>query len=589
MVAIREQEPWRRVAAVLGASGVGLAMLGALPAAIAERAQPPSSSAPALASPATPKPPSSSIAAKAYAALDAHCARCHQMGRAPDRRQAGRLANILDLDELARQPEYVRPGVPDGSRLYTAMLDREMPPDANHGAAAKTPNAAEVQAVRDWIEGLPPSSGACPGRAFFGAEAIAASIAGALRTIAPAEHARQRFVTLAHLRNACATDTEMGIYRAAIGTLLGSLTLKNEPPRLQPIDPEMAVLRLDLADLGWPPSTWDRLAQGYPFAGPGAIEAIMRQTGASQPALPGDWLAAVATAAPLGRELLGSDTAAARSRAALDEAAAHSDSTLFGLDPVSALAHQRRREVALPRAAADLGLAPEQFASRLEVVPAELLPVARRLRQATVTRADADLLLAAMAGASAKGPINGADPSGPPEDRRGLVLTIWTEHQAYKAGELLTIFASTTADCRLTLINVDRAGKAIVLLPNELEQNNLLTAGQNLQVPMAGAPYQLRLTELGRETIIGLCAPPGAAAVTGIGHDFARQRFTVLGDWRSFLLRAFEENAEHRSEDAKPSAASGRAKRTPRPGASDPSVDAPRASMARAIITIDVP
>jgi hypothetical protein len=107
--------------------------------------------------PPVPGPPSDPVPAAAYAVLERHCARCHQSGRSPHPPPAATFANILALDEIARNPALVRPGMPDASPLYTVMVRRAMPPDlvpGEKGPAAR-PNAEEVQAVRDWIAGLP--------------------------------------------------------------------------------------------------------------------------------------------------------------------------------------------------------------------------------------------------------------------------------------------------------------------------------------------------------------------------------------------------------------------------------------------------
>ena len=75
-----------------------------------------------------------------------------------------------------------------------------------------------------------------------------------------------------------------------------------------------------------------------------------------------------------------------------------------------------------------------------------------------------------------------------------------------------------------------------VLFPNEFEQNNLLVAGKELLLPAGGAAYQFRLRDKGRETLIGICQT-GSKSLEGLQHDFERQRFTMLGDWRAHLAQ----------------------------------------------------
>jgi hypothetical protein len=122
--------------------------------------------------PPVPAPPSGLGPAAAYAVLERHCARCHQSGRLQHPPPAAIFANILALDEIAGNPALVRPGVPDASPLYTVMVRRAMPRDIQprDKSAAAEPSAEEVQAVRDWIDGLPQPAGG------GGSEAVARGI-----------------------------------------------------------------------------------------------------------------------------------------------------------------------------------------------------------------------------------------------------------------------------------------------------------------------------------------------------------------------------------------------------------------------------
>jgi hypothetical protein len=124
-----------------------------------------------------------------------------------------------------------------------------------------------------------------------------------------------------------------------------------------------------------------------------------------------------------------------------------------------------------------------------------------------------------------------------PEPRGGLNLKLRADKEAYVSGEVITFYARASADCYLTLIGVDNAGMATVLFPNEFEQKNLLSAGQELRVPGERAPYRFRANEKGRETLVGVCTV-GVKIADGIRQDYERQWFTTLGDWRTFLRRA---------------------------------------------------
>lgn len=246
--------------------------------------------------------PSDPLAAKAFAVLEKHCARCHQNGRLTRATAAANFRNVLHLDQLVRDPRYVRPGNPDGSRLWTHMMRQ------HSGGEAPTPE--EILAVRDWIE----KRGSLPARAYAG--------------------------------------------------------------------------------------------------------------------------------------------------------------------------KRRKRSNAT-----------------------------RNLRSAS-----------------------------------GEELVLRTDKEDYRRGDTLTLSVRSRSDCGLTLISIDAKGRGTVLFPNDFEPAHRLAAGEEVKVPRADAGYRLRLKETGTERIVALCNMATAGAVDGIRHDFERQRFTELGDYRAFLARALAPEAEPRPQ-----------------------------------------
>lgn len=166
----------------------------------------------------------------------------------------------------------------------------------------------------------------------------------------------------------------------------------------------------------------------------------------------------------------------------------------------------------------------------------------------------------------------------PPRGRRGLgfsnakvrararggtgddpVLSIAANKTTYARGDELRLQVASSADCRLTLVSVDVRGRGTVIFPNELASSNALAAGETLSIPAADAGYLLRVKEPGNERIVALCnLGPGAA--DGISHDFERQRFTDLGDYRAFLAKAIAGDTAERAT-VKPAPVSARRKR----------------------------
>src|SRR5690606_25520694 len=115
------------------------------------------------------QPPTDPIAKAAYDVLDKHCARCHQDGKLVDReRPARNFGNVLKLDELAANPNHIRPGNPFGSKLFKQIADKEMPYDVNYEGDTRYPSVSEedLKALETWIRSLGTKTAACEERKF---------------------------------------------------------------------------------------------------------------------------------------------------------------------------------------------------------------------------------------------------------------------------------------------------------------------------------------------------------------------------------------------------------------------------------------
>jgi hypothetical protein len=101
-------------------------------------------------------PPTDPVALAAFIALDVNCARCHQEGRLGQRENpAKNFGNILQLDEIARDPNLILPGNPDGSRLFTSIAKKEQPYDCyQEFDCGHEPTSAEINAIYAWIKSL---------------------------------------------------------------------------------------------------------------------------------------------------------------------------------------------------------------------------------------------------------------------------------------------------------------------------------------------------------------------------------------------------------------------------------------------------
>lgn len=251
-----------------------------------------------------PPQPSDPVAAKAYGVFARACAGCHQQGRLKAPRPSGYLANILDLDSLALNSALVVPGNPDASPLYSSMQSRAMPPDTLGEDGLPEIVSTDLLTIRDWIEQLPVDACSPPDR--LAAARVAQAITTHVTSLPPDLATKIRFVSLAPLRNACASPDEMESARQAVALLINSLSLALEPYKPVAIDPDGAILAIDLGAVGWTAATWDRLAQRAP-ASPFTVfdDGVKKSLGTDLPVVNADWFADVASRAPLYYELLG--------------------------------------------------------------------------------------------------------------------------------------------------------------------------------------------------------------------------------------------------------------------------------------------
>lgn len=264
---------------------------------------------PATTVPLPPKP-DGLLAERAKAVLEKHCARCHQANALKNRAvSSGAIADILDLDRIAHDPSLVRRGEPDASPLYQQMIARQMPSDVlRHGAPGPEPDAAEVRAIRAWIAGLEPrtASAQCADRQPITAQSLAASAEQWLAATGPERAADTRFISLAHLYNACLGDAELTAHRLAVAQILASLTWSNSPVSVDTVGDTLALLAVRLGSLGWTGQHWQELAARLPASARMEFpEALRRQTGTDVPVVNADWLAHAVMQPELYARLLG--------------------------------------------------------------------------------------------------------------------------------------------------------------------------------------------------------------------------------------------------------------------------------------------
>ena len=254
--------------------------------------------------------PADPVAQAAFEALEQNCSRCHQAGPTLKREKpAKNFGNILHLDELAKDPNFILPGNPDGSKLFIQIAKKEMPYDCYQDFDCKRePTEQEIKAIYDWIKNLGGFAvAACTDRKPIDEEAIVTKIAADLDE--QQEHLRKgmRYITLSNLYNACAPETDMVRYRQGVVKLLNSLSREPDVLKMRTIDQEQTIIAFNLEDLGWTEADWNRIISAYPYAM--KPDATVYQTVATLTNTPlawvrGDWFAFTASRPPLYFDLL---------------------------------------------------------------------------------------------------------------------------------------------------------------------------------------------------------------------------------------------------------------------------------------------
>jgi hypothetical protein len=254
--------------------------------------------------------PTDPVALAAFQALEQNCSRCHQAGPTLKREKpAKNFGNILHLEELAKDPNFILPGNPDGSKLFIQVAKKEMPYDCYQDFDCKRePTEKEVQAIYDWIKSLGGFVvAACTDRKPIDEEAIVTAIAADLD--AQQEHLRKgmRYITLSNLYNACAPETDMVRYRQGVVKLLNSLSREPDVLKMRTIDQEQTIIAFNLDDLGWTEADWNKIISAYPYAM--KPDTTVYQTVATVTNTPlawvrGDWFAFTASRPPLYYDLL---------------------------------------------------------------------------------------------------------------------------------------------------------------------------------------------------------------------------------------------------------------------------------------------
>lgn len=260
---------------------------------------------------APPVPPTEPIAKAAYDVLDKHCARCHQDGKLVSReRPAKNFGNVLKLDEIAANPHHILPGNPLGSKLFKQIVDKEMPYDIQYEGETKYPNVSEadLKALETWITSLGANqSASCESHKFIDPTTMVGYMAADIEKVQRARRESTRYLTLTHLANICVTAEAMKVYRQGAIKFINSMSQSSDVVKLEAIDPEETILRINLTDLGWSAADWDKVLAVYPYNVEPDVQLTSVISSATKTPLPyvrADWLTFTAAQPPLYDDLL---------------------------------------------------------------------------------------------------------------------------------------------------------------------------------------------------------------------------------------------------------------------------------------------
>lgn len=526
---------------------------------------------------ATAAEPPKPLADRARAVLETYCPEC--------REQAAREGAALNLDALAEEPSLVVPKRPDASRIYQRLLVRQpsaaadngkQPPAKDEPSATSPPphpTPAEIETVRDWIESLPARDEPCRDRTIITPADTLSLIERWEKAVGVKEAADTRFVSLVHLWNACVPAGRLKELREAAVTVVTAVSRRTKPLEIETLGEESAILVFRLSEFERQKDLQDLLTA--------PVQSI---EGAEL--IPADWLAAQILAA----------------QHAVDKAAGDgSGSRAFTFDgaaqkAVADLASLWNRDVDLVRAAAERGTPPRDLMQRLAQLDGDLVYPAQKLTHGTLTRAawsELSLVLGARAGpetVKALAPPPKPETSAPEISASEIDVLLWSDRPSYRPRDLVTLKVRVDKACHLTLISVDQDGKALVLFPNEIEQDNLIAPRVVVEVPGREAGYQLRFDRSGEEQFVAICQRKDRRP-EGIDYDYERQRFAILGDWRAFLRAAPEREKAIVARQAAEAARRKRRGRGPAAETEPPAVDPsgpPIEGRAAISITIDL-
>ncbi|MEO8651309.1 MAG: DUF4384 domain-containing protein [Hyphomicrobiaceae bacterium] len=482
-------------------------------------------------------PPDDALNQRASEILAIHCAPCREIGTL---NASSTEARPIDLAAIARDPNLVRPGNPDGSPVYAEMMRRFIGPGTQ-----PAPDIDSLATLRTWIESLPASTAVCPHASELTRRHIQPLLIRQAALVRKPKSAL-RVLTLAHLDAGCRTTEQLAGWREAIGLFMAALAGSSKPVPMLSLDEKSHHLAVDIQALGWDSDLW-RVLTG----------TVARANNSNQPLIVrADWLIVHVLRGELGARFINPSEPLTKPRSFYDPEISAEDraivqAMLAGAAPperlavnvanILQLARVYLAPAGLSRVAAELGVHRTVLERGLATTPDNTKSLLLRLAYGTVPRATIEENWPALGRiAGSPPPTRTTAPAQPDAILRGIVpqtsveLSIYADRTHYVVGDPVQFTVRSNVDCRLTVISIDVSGYGTVIFPNDFVTHEALRADLDLVLPAPGAGYRFRVKEKGHERVVALCArAPGG--IEGIVHDFERQRFQELGSYAAHI------------------------------------------------------
>lgn len=250
----------------------------------------------AAAAPAAPRQVDPQIVAAADEVIETHCRSCHGPGKSY---QGAFFTG--DINDMAFEPDVVKPGDPEGSPLYASIASNRMP-------TGKKLTPTEVQALVAWINALGEAQNAPAEAATVTAEAAPTptpqrppapppipvdlpdyaggtqaerytAVMADISALDERDRPYARYFTFAFMplsepdcERTGAGRNPVHYFHAGLNKFINSVSRERRLAAVEPVDgTDGAVVRIDIRDYGWSLDDWAALTRGVHT--PGAEEA----------------------------------------------------------------------------------------------------------------------------------------------------------------------------------------------------------------------------------------------------------------------------------------------------------------------------